>query len=111
MANDQVFTGQRDRKIEIVKFTKTKNAINEVATAEVSVGFFWAAMKDISGNENEEGKVIHLINRTYTIPYVAEVKTGGDHMVVKDEGSLFQVYHVQELGRKAQLLLKVKVRE
>lgn len=107
----KVFTGQRDRRIEVVKYTKTRNALQEVVVVPVTVGFFWANLKDLSQNEDIEGKLIHIINRIYTIVYHSEVKTEGEHMVVRDEGKEFQIYHVEELGRRAQLLLKCKVRE
>jgi len=68
-------------------------------------------MEDLSGNEDEEGKVIHIVNRTYTIPYLAAIRDNGENMVVKDEGKEFRIYYVQELGRKMQLLLKCTVRE
>lgn len=111
MSKNKVFTGQRDKRIEVVKYTKTRNDLREVVEAEVSVGFFWASLQDLSQNETIEGKVIHVINRAYTMLYNESVSSGGDHMVVKDEGKVFQVYHVEEIGRKSQLLLKCKVRE
>lgn len=105
----RVATGQRDQRVEIVEYTTVKNAINEDVKTEVSIGFFRAAMKDVSGKEDEEGKVIYLIDRTYTIPYQSDIKTRGEQMVLKHEGKEWQIYHVVELGRRDQLLLQCTV--
>ena len=113
MANekDRAYAGNRDRKVEIVEYTTIKNALNEDVPTESSIGFFYAKMADLSGTEDEEGKVMHIISRTYTIPYLAAIKTNGENMVIKDDSKEFRIYYVQEIGRKMQLLLKCTVRE
>ena len=113
MANEKnrAYAGNRDRKVEVVKYTTIKNALNEDVPTESSIGFFYSKMVDLSGNEDEEGKVMHIINRSYTIPYLSEINADGENMVVKDDGKEFRIYYVQEIGRNMQLLLKCVVRE
>ena len=108
---NRAYVGQRDRKVEVVEYTSTKNALNEDVKTESSIGFFYAKMVDLSGAEDEEGKVIHIVNRTYTIAFLNAIRVRGENMVVKDEGQEFKIYYVQEIGRKMQLLLKCTVRE
>ncbi len=106
MEKGRVYAGQRNRRVEIEKFTTAKNALNEDVKTPVSVGFFWAAMEDLTGDEQEEGKVIYVVNRSYTILFNQEVKDDGEEMTLKDEGKDWQIFYVKEIGRKVQLTLK-----
>ncbi len=106
MSVKRSYAGQRDRRVQVVRVSNTKDAIGGAVGSSESIGFFWASMQDLSGVEDEEGKVLHIVNRTYTIPYLTIVKTSGEEMEVIDEGENFKIYHVQEIGRKHQLLLK-----
>lgn len=105
------YSGQRDQRVQIVEYTTTKNSIGEPVKSETSIGWFRARMKDVSGRETEEGKVVYIIDRIYTIPYQSDIKARGEKMVLKHEGQDFEIYHVQEVGRKAQLMLKCTVRK
>jgi head-tail adaptor len=107
----RAFAGQRDIRVEIVKYTTVKNNINEDVKNVASVGFFYARVEDLSGSETTDGKVMHIINRIYTVPYNTEVHAKGEHMVVKDGPREYRIYYVQEVGRKEQLKLKCTNRE
>lgn len=108
---NRAYAGNRDKRVEVVKYISTKNALNEDEKTAVSLGNFWANMVDLSGNEDEEGKVIHIINRVYIIPYHPEIKTDGENMVIIDESKEFRIYYVKEIERKMQLELKCTLRE
>lgn len=113
MANEKnrAYAGNRNRRIEIVEYTTIKNELGEDKKTPVSVGIFYAKMDDLSGNEGAEGKIIHIVNRTYTIPYIQAIRDNGENMVIKDLDKEFRVYYVQEIGSRLQLLLKCTVRE
>lgn len=109
--NKRALVGQRDRRVQVVEYTTIKNSLNEDVKTEQSVGYFYARVDDLSGTEDEEGKVIHIINRMYVIPYHPDIKARGEHMVVKDEEREYRIYYVQEVGRHEQLRLKCTNRE
>lgn len=102
------FIGQMDRLISIVELVKTRNSTGEEETTESVVSNPYAQMTDVSGNEDIEGKVRHLINRTYVIRYNQTVKEKATTLMVIDDSKKYNVYHVKELGRKKYLVILVK---
>lgn len=103
------FIGQMDRKIEVIELVKVTTSTGSVTTTEEVIANPFAFMKEISGDEEAEGKIRHLVNRTYTIRYNAEIKAKSNQLKVKDADETFEVIHVKELGRKKHLQLMVKM--
>jgi hypothetical protein len=68
-------------------------------------------MKDISGGEEVDGKVRHLVSRIYTIWFNPIIKEKGTALIVIDEGRKFEVLHTIEIGRRHYLELRVKAYE
>ena len=101
------FIGQMDRKIEVLLVSKIKSNAGGVTQSETLIASPFAYMKEVSGDEDPEGKIRHIINRTYTIRYNAQVLQRGTELKVKDGNQFFDVYHVKELGRKKHLELLV----
>lgn len=102
------FIGQMDRKISIVELVKTRNSTGEEETTETVVANPYAQMKDVSSNEDFEGKVRNLINRTYIIRFNAALKANANSMVVIDGGTRYGIYHIKEIGRRSYLEILVK---
>lgn len=105
--NENPFIGQMDRLISVEQMSKTQNASGEEVVSWSAVASPWAYMQDISGNEEVEGKVVHLISRRYTIRYNSTIAATGNEMRVVDGSDTFNVYHVKPLGRKKHLQLLV----
>lgn len=105
------FVGQMDRKITIVEFTKSKTSTGEETETQVTVCCPFAAMEEKGGGEVEEGRVLHLVNRIYTIYYRSAVKQKANNLMVIDGDLRFQVNHVMEIGRKSHLALICKLYE
>jgi head-tail adaptor len=105
---NKTFIGQMDRKIQLVQKLKTQTATGSEISSEVVVSQPFAAMKDLSGGEEVDGKVIHLISRTYTIWFNPVIKEKGTALILIDEGRKFEVIHIVELGRKQYLEIRVK---
>lgn len=99
------FIGQLDRLVSIIEITNVLNSINESKPTEEVVFSPYAKMEDVSGGEQEEGKVIHLVDRKYTIRYRAEIATKGHEMLLDDNGEKFKIKHVKQIGRKSFLEL------
>jgi head-tail adaptor len=102
------FIGQLDRRIQIVELVGTRNTTGEIETTENAIAMPYAKMVDVSGSEEVDGKVRHLINRTYIIRYNALVKAKANELIIIDGLHKFNVYHIKEIGRKKHLELLVK---
>lgn len=102
------YIGQMDRLISIVELVKTRNSTGEEEVTETVVANPYAQMIDVSANEDFEGKVRHLINRTYIIRYNPTVKAKAEELVINDDGKKYSVYHIKENGRKKFLEILVK---
>jgi head-tail adaptor len=96
---DKPFIGQMNRKIALVEKQITQTTTGSEKTTEVTICEPWAAMQDNSGNEDIEGKVIHLINRSYVIRVNTEVKQKGTKLIVVDADRRFEIYHIKEIGK------------
>lgn len=103
------FIGQMDRKIEVIELVKSPTSTGSRTTTEEVIANPFAFMNEISGSEDAEGKIRHLVNRTYTVRYNAAIKTKSNALKVKDGSETFEVIHVKELGRKKHLQLIVKM--
>jgi len=102
------FIGQKDRRITVSTKTFAANAVGERKETVVAISDAFAFMDDVSGGEDIEGKVRHLINRTYFIRYNPVVKAKANALVVIDDSKKYDVYHIKEIGRKRYLEIMVK---
>lgn len=105
------FIGQMDRVIEIVEKTMIIDSLGAETLVQTSVCNPYAFMQDISGGEETDGKIKHMINRTYTIRFQEQVKQKANALIVIDGGQRFEVLHVIEIGRRKHLELRVKIYE
>jgi head-tail adaptor len=99
------FIGQLDRKITITQIVNSRNSINVNKPTETTVAEPYAHMQDVSGNEELEGKVFHLVDRKYTIRYNQEIAKKGHEMLLLDDGEKFKIKHVKQIGRRNYLEL------
>ena len=105
------FIGQMDRVIEIVEKTMIIDSLGAETLVQTNVCSPYAFMQDISGGEETDGKIKHMINRTYTIRFQEQVKQKANALIVIDGGQRFEVLHVIEIGRRKHLELRVKIYE
>lgn len=96
---DKPFIGQLNRKITIVRLEIDRTATGGEKTSEITVCEPYAKMDDGSGNEEVEGRVIHLINRSYVIRKRDDVNLNSTKLVLIDGSLRFEIYHVKEIGR------------
>lgn len=105
------FVGQMDRKVQIVEVTKTKTSTGFEEDTDVAVCEPFAFMEEVSGGEDEEGKVIHLVDRTYTVRYRSEIKAGQNKLFLIDGSQRYEVNHIKEIGRNSHLKLMCRIYE
>lgn len=102
------YIGQLDRKIQVVTETMTRATTGEEKPVDAVVIQPYAFMEEQHGDEDVEGKVIHLIDRKYTIRYHSDVLVNGAKYYVKDGGIKYTITHIKEIGRHQYLQLLVK---
>lgn len=105
------FIGQMDRKIRLVEKIPVRTATGSEVSNEDIVAEPWACMNDLSGLEDVEGKIRHLVNRTYIVRYNPVIKEKGTALILLDEGKKYEILHIIELKRRQHLELRVKLYE
>ncbi len=103
------FIGKKDRKIALVERVSNRSGTGAEKTTPNTVATPWAFMDDVSGNEDVEGKVRHLINRLYIVRYDPKILEKGTALVLLDEGKEFEIIHILNIGRKDHLEIRVKL--
>lgn len=93
------FIGQMNRKIALIEKVISQTSTGSEKTNETTICEPYAWMQDNSGNEDVEGKVIHLVNRSYTIRTNADVKSKGSKLIVIDDDKRFEIMHIKEIGK------------
>ena len=99
------FIGQLDRKIVIIQITNVRDSMSVNKPTETTVCEPYAKMDDVSGTEDLEGKIFHLVDRKYTIRYREEIANKGHEMLLIDNGQKFKIKHVKLIGRRSHLEL------
>ena len=102
------FIGQMDRLIVLVEKVTIRSASGAETVNEVQVAKPWAFMQDVSGTEDTDGKIKHLVNRTYTVRYDRNIKSKSNTLILIDDSQKYEVIHVIEIGRKKHLEIRVK---
>ena len=102
------FIGQLNRKIQIAELVKTQNSTGGMDVDPNVIAEPFAQMSDVSGGEDVEGKIRHIINRHYVIRYSAMIRMRASELVVLDNGQKFSIYHALEIGRNQYLKLLVR---
>lgn len=105
------FIGQLDRKISIISKTISRDSTGGEITSENTICTPFSCLSVQDGSEDVEGKIVHLIKRSYTIRYRADVKSIASELIILDGGVRYNVYHVIEVGRKNYLELLVQGHE
>lgn len=105
------FIGQMDRPIQLVEKVVSRTSTGSEETTETVLCSPYAMMDDLSGNKDIEGKVIHLVNRAYTIRYRSEIKAKQQSLVLVDNGTRYFIENIMEIGRKDRLKLIVRLYE
>jgi len=99
MAKDAPFIGAMNRRVSIYKTELVPNELSEHKETDVLVCEPWAAMKDTSGNQEIDGAIVSVVNRSYTIRRNPDVVAGGRQMILVDGAQRFAVHGMKEIGR------------
>lgn len=106
MAKETPFIGQMDKLIEVYKVVNVPNEIGEPKPTDILVSKPWAKMEDKNGSVEEEGKILSVVNRTYTIRRNPEIAEHGRQMHIVHGSRKFKIDSMLEIGR-THLILNV----
>jgi len=106
-----VYIGQLDRLVNINQIQTTITTTGEKIKSEVLYAQTWTKLDDVSGNENEDGKIIALNVRKYTVRYDNELVQNGTQMSIDDADGTYNIHSVEQIERKNYLILKCSKRE
>lgn len=101
------FIGQLDRKVVILRYVKTQSSTGAIRPVEQVVICVFAKMDEKSGDEELDGKIMHVVNRSYTVRYDKGILNFGKDYIVQDGIFKYRIQNVAEIGRKRFLSLKV----
>ena len=93
---------------DAIQKVKTQTSTGSEVSAQTVVASPFAYMKDISGGEEVDGKVKHLVSRTYTVRFNEIVKQLGTALILIDEARKFEILHIIEIGRKKHIEIRCK---
>ena len=100
-----VHAGQLDRKVQLYKYTTTKNDAGDTIQAETFVANLYAKRDDSPGSEDDDdGRVIGLGNAAFTIRMRKDILTDLQSYYIKDLDGLFQIYSVEITGQQHRFL-------
>jgi hypothetical protein len=105
---DLNFIGQLDTRIKIIERVRSTSASGAKTFVATEFGSgFWAKVKDVSGTESEDQKIIALNVRKYIIRYNPDLilKKITD-LYIEDGDSEYNIYAFSLLGRKKFIELK-----
>lgn len=102
------FIGQLNRKITVKSevFARDADTGEDKPTLQ-TIAELWSFMQEKGGDEDVEGKVRHLINRSYIIRWHNVIAETANKLKVVDGNVTYNIYHVKEIGRKRHLELLV----
>lgn len=105
---DNIFIGQMDRQVIIYRKENIRSGTGGFTESLVSIATPWAKMEEVSGKQDEEGKIVHLVDRKYFTRYRSDLLGNSTNLVLEDKDQKFEVLHVMEIGRKNKLEFRVK---
>lgn len=107
----EIKIGNLNRAIVLKKITTVVSSTGEETKSEILYKGVWAQLADISGSENEDGKVMYLSVRKYIVRYDLEILKEGETMLITDIDGTYNIHSIEQIGRKDYLALKCSKRE
>lgn len=112
MSKNSVYSGQLDARITIIENVRATSGTGGKTDTPAPLGEFWAKVEDVSGNEEEEGKIIALNVRRYIIRHnLTIVSKKITDLTIDHGGEIYNIHSSQHLGRKEYIVLKCSKKE
>lgn len=113
MSNNQTFIGELNERITIKSETQTKSPKSGASTSVWQVlKNCWAKVKDVSGSEEIEGRVVYINTKVFTVRHDSRlVGAGATEKQVLYENETYNIIGVASIGRKRYLEVKAVKRD
>ena len=92
--------GQRNRRVELFKYERTNQSTSERKRAPILIGKRWAHRIEVSGQEEEEGKLIPLSVCRFQLNFEKDVLVNGTAYFIRDIDGDYQVNSVAIVGAR-----------
>lgn len=94
--------GKLDRLVSLEHRTLTRNASGENVASYAEFASVWAGKRDLRGREFFDAQQINAeLQATWQIRWRSDV--GTTDRLVDDNGAVFDIVHIAEIGRRAGL--------
>ena len=104
--DDLTRPGEFDRRVEMFKHATVAQDTGERKRTDVSLGKRWVKRIEVSGSEEEEGKVMSLSVLRYRMRFEKDVLINGESYFFRDVDGEYRVNSVSIFGRNRELELK-----
>lgn len=108
---DPIKIGQLDRRVQFVELMRTITSTGATSTVDNVVANLWAKIVDITGTEENDGKVFALAVRKYIIRYDETIAKSGERMWIIDGEDRYNIHSIALQGRKQYLILNTSKKE
>ena len=93
-----VYIGELNRSVELFQFTNTQNAGGETVEAEQSLGKKFAARKDVSAKEDEDGRLLPVNTVKFIIRWIEDIMVNGSKYFIRDYDGDYLISGVIEVA-------------
>lgn len=100
--------GQLNRLVELFKYESVTTDTGERVRNEVSIGKKWVHRIDVSGREEEEGRVLPLRVCQFVIRFSKDLILNGESYFIRDIDGDYQVNSVSLTGQGRNRFLNLK---
>lgn len=110
--SNEIKIGQLRHPVILKKIQTTVSTTGEKIKSEIDfINPLWASLSDVSGGENEDGKIMYLSVRKYIVRYNLELLKEGEKMLIVDVDGTYNINSIEQIGFKNYLVLKCSKRE
>lgn len=108
MAKYTAHPGNLNTRVELYKWTTVKEATGEGKKTLTTLGKRWVERRDVSGSEDEEGKMVALSVTRYIMRYESDLLNNGHEYVIKDQDGDFEINSVTLVGVQRNKFIELK---
>lgn len=108
----EIYIGNMDRRISVIMKVATKGTTGAEVFVNTTVATVWAYRKSASSDKELDDKVVALNVFEYLVRWHEAIAAENiQALFIDDDGVEYEIYGVEEVGRKQFLRLKCERRE
>jgi head-tail adaptor len=96
--NEAINAGQLNRRVELFKYSMQPSPTSERIREEESLGKIWVERQEVSGTEEEEGKLIALSVAKFRMRFSQDIFKNGTQYFIRDLDGDYYVNSVAIFG-------------